>query len=213
MGKKHKKAKLPKEVLGVKLPKEVREVGGALLEKANSPQGREMLAAGLTMAAAAATAALAKGRAERAAKPDAPRPPEVPVPPVPPGSAGSSCPAGAARLARPAAGHADAARSAGDRRCGRQGGGGDAGAIVRSERLTQRGLRGARCPSDIGTDCMAPGHPGCTRDDVRLAPRAISIGPRVWVRHRSARRRYEGGISSFRQLRQLGVGDRAFRAT
>lgn len=84
MGKKHKKAKLPKEVLGVKLPKEVREVGGALLEKANSPQGREMLAAGLTMAAAAATAALAKGRTERAAKPDAPRPPEAPVPPVPP---------------------------------------------------------------------------------------------------------------------------------
>jgi len=84
MGKKHKKAKLPKEVLGVKLPKEVREVGGALLEKANSPQGREMLAAGLTMAAAAATAALAKGRAERAAKPEAPRPPEAPVPPVPP---------------------------------------------------------------------------------------------------------------------------------
>jgi outer membrane biosynthesis protein TonB len=84
MGKKHKKAKLPKEVLGVKLPKEVREVGGALLEKANSPQGREMLAAGLTMAAAAATAALAKGRAERAAKPNAPRPPEAPVPPVPP---------------------------------------------------------------------------------------------------------------------------------
>ena len=40
MGKK-KKAKLPKEVLGVKLPKEVREVGGALLEKANSPQGRD----------------------------------------------------------------------------------------------------------------------------------------------------------------------------
>ena len=90
MGKKHKKAKLPKEVLGVKLPKEVREVGGALLEKANSPQGREMLAAGLTMAAAAATAALAKGRAERAKPaepprpPEAPRTPDAPVPPVPP---------------------------------------------------------------------------------------------------------------------------------
>ena len=76
MGKK-KKAKLPKEVLGVKLPKEVREVGGALLEKANSPQGREMLAAGLTMAAAAATAAVAKGRAKREAT-------ETP----PPGAAG-----------------------------------------------------------------------------------------------------------------------------
>ncbi|MCU6454183.1 hypothetical protein LPN01_08845, partial [Sphingomonas sp. A2-49] len=60
-GKKTKTAKLPKEVLGIKLSKEVREVGGALLEKASSPQGREMLAAGLTMAAAAATAAVAKG--------------------------------------------------------------------------------------------------------------------------------------------------------
>ncbi len=71
MGKK-KKAKLPKEVLGVKLPKELREAGGALLEKANSPQGREMLAAGLTMAAAAATAAVAKGRAKREAAASAP---------------------------------------------------------------------------------------------------------------------------------------------
>ena len=80
MGKKTKKAKLPKAVMGVKLPKEVREIGGALLEKAQSPQGREMLAAGLTMAAAAATAAVAKGRAKReaAAAPDAP---EAPTPP------------------------------------------------------------------------------------------------------------------------------------
>ena len=78
MGKKTKKAKLPKEVLGIRLPKEVREAGGALLEKANSPQGREMLAAGLTMAAAAATAAVAKGRAKRE------HAAERPVPPVPP---------------------------------------------------------------------------------------------------------------------------------
>ncbi len=98
MGKK-KKVKLPKEVMGVKLPKEVRAIGGALLEKAQSPQGREMLAAGLTMAAAAASAAVAKGRAKReaaAAAPEAPvspvppasaeapEPPEPPVPPVPP---------------------------------------------------------------------------------------------------------------------------------
>ncbi|WP_293875203.1 hypothetical protein [Sphingomonas sp. UBA978] len=94
MGKKTKtkKAKLPKEVMGVKLPREVREIGGALLEKAQSPQGREMLAAGLTMAAAAATAAVAKGRAKREAAaapeapraPDAPRAPEAPTPPTPP---------------------------------------------------------------------------------------------------------------------------------
>ena len=85
MGKKTKtkKAKLPKEVMGVKLPREVREIGGALLEKAQSPQGREMLAAGLTMAAAAATAAVAKGRAKReaAAAPEAPTPPTPPTPP------------------------------------------------------------------------------------------------------------------------------------
>jgi hypothetical protein len=85
-GKKAKKAKLPKEVLGVKLPREVREVGGALLERANSPQGREMLAAGLTMAAAAATAALARGRANRAADPAAPQPAADPTTAPPPSS-------------------------------------------------------------------------------------------------------------------------------
>ncbi|MEI5685641.1 hypothetical protein [Sphingomonas kyungheensis] len=89
MGKKKKaKAKLPKEVLGIRLPKEVREVGGVLLEKANSPQGREWLAAGLTMAATAATAAVAKGQARRseatrpaAERPVPPTPPATPVPP------------------------------------------------------------------------------------------------------------------------------------
>lgn len=80
MGKKTKKAKLPKEVLGIRLPKELREAGGALLEKANSPQGREMLAAGLTMAAAAATAAVAKGRTKREAAGERPVPPVPPVP-------------------------------------------------------------------------------------------------------------------------------------
>lgn len=85
MGKKTKKPKLPKEVLGVKLPKEVREVGGALLDKANSQQGREMLAAGLTMAAAAATAAVAATRAKReAAAPVPPVPPAPPAPDAPP---------------------------------------------------------------------------------------------------------------------------------
>jgi len=80
MGKKTKKAKLPKEVLGIRLPKEVREAGGALLEKANSPQGREMLAAGLTMAAAAATAAVAAGRTKREGTAERPVPPAPPTP-------------------------------------------------------------------------------------------------------------------------------------
>jgi hypothetical protein len=57
-----KKAKLPKQVLGVKIPKELRKAGGALLEHANSPAGREVIAAGLTVAAAAATAALTRHR-------------------------------------------------------------------------------------------------------------------------------------------------------
>lgn len=86
MGKKTKTAKLPKEVMGVKLPKEVREIGGALLEKAQSPQGREMLAAGLTMAAAAASAAVAKGRAKREAAAAAPQNAAHPAPPATPGA-------------------------------------------------------------------------------------------------------------------------------
>ena len=81
--KKTKKAKLPKDVMGMTLPKEVREIGGALLEKAQSPQGREMLAAGLTMAAAAATAAVAKSRAKRETAATRPVPPVSPVTPTP----------------------------------------------------------------------------------------------------------------------------------
>ena len=64
---KTKKTKIPKRIAGVKLPKELRKTGEAILERANSPQGREMLAAGLTMAAAAATAAVARSR-EKAAE-------------------------------------------------------------------------------------------------------------------------------------------------
>ncbi|MEH3047397.1 hypothetical protein [Sphingomonas adhaesiva] len=62
MGKKAKKGRLPKEVLGVKLPKELRKAGDQLIEHAASPQGRQAIAGALTMAAAAATAAMARGR-------------------------------------------------------------------------------------------------------------------------------------------------------
>lgn len=55
------------------LPDELIEQGAALLAKANTPAGREMIAAGLTMAAAAASAALVKrGAKADAAKADAP---------------------------------------------------------------------------------------------------------------------------------------------
>lgn len=65
--KKAKAGKLPKRVLGVKIPKELRRTGEALIATAASPQGREMLATGLM---AAASAALAKTEAGRtAAKP------------------------------------------------------------------------------------------------------------------------------------------------
>ncbi|MFW2851866.1 hypothetical protein ACM61V_08045 [Sphingomonas sp. TX0543] len=65
--------KIPKKIGGVKIPKELRHAGEALLDKANSPAGRELLASGLTMAAAAAAAAAMKQRAKaEAVKPGDP---------------------------------------------------------------------------------------------------------------------------------------------
>ena len=52
MGKK-KAPKLPKQIAGVKIPKELRKSGGALLAKVNTPAGRELLAAGLVAAGTA----------------------------------------------------------------------------------------------------------------------------------------------------------------
>lgn len=61
MAKKGKKGfRIPKEIGGVKVPKEARRAGEALLEKANSPAGRQALASGLAVAATAAAAAMAK---------------------------------------------------------------------------------------------------------------------------------------------------------
>ena len=86
---KDKKAKLkiPKEIAGVRIPKELRKPANALLETVASPAGREMIAAGLTMAAAAAHASMHKARAEAHPPPPTPeRPPEpaAPSPPRPP---------------------------------------------------------------------------------------------------------------------------------
>ncbi|MFT3977499.1 MAG: hypothetical protein QM688_10355 [Sphingomonas bacterium] len=55
-----KKKRIPKKIGDVKIPKELRQAGEALLDKANSPAGREIIATGLTIAAAAAATALRK---------------------------------------------------------------------------------------------------------------------------------------------------------
>lgn len=61
MAKKGKKGfRIPKEIGGVKVPKEARRAGEALIEKVNSPAGRQALASGLAMAATAAAALAAK---------------------------------------------------------------------------------------------------------------------------------------------------------
>ena len=59
-----KNAKLPKKIAGVKIPKKLRKSGGKLLDVANTPAGRELLAAGL-VAAGTAIAAKAQKAARR----------------------------------------------------------------------------------------------------------------------------------------------------
>lgn len=61
MAKKDKKGfRIPKEIGGIKVPKEARRAGEALIEKVNTPEGRQVLASGLAMAATAAAAIAAK---------------------------------------------------------------------------------------------------------------------------------------------------------
>jgi hypothetical protein len=54
---KAKTMKIPKTIGGVKIPKELRKSGNALIEKANSPEGRQVIASGMAMMATAAMAA------------------------------------------------------------------------------------------------------------------------------------------------------------
>jgi len=94
MAKKDKKAKIPKRVGGIKVPKELRKAGSKLVKVAASPVGRELIAAGLGMVAAAASAAVEKDRARRrtasaAPTPTAPATPETPHKPAPPCPANS----------------------------------------------------------------------------------------------------------------------------
>ncbi|MEG3163055.1 hypothetical protein U1701_00435 [Sphingomonas sp. PB2P19] len=72
------KVKIPKEFAGFKVPKELRKKGEALIERANTPEGRQAIASGLAMVGGlvAANAARKQGEAAKAAevKPDAAKP-------------------------------------------------------------------------------------------------------------------------------------------
>jgi hypothetical protein len=60
---KGKKAKLPKRIAGVKIPKELRKNGGWLLGLLETPQGKAFVTSGLTVIAAAMTGAkMPKGK-------------------------------------------------------------------------------------------------------------------------------------------------------
>ena len=53
---KPKAPKLPKTIAGVKIPKDARKTANKALKAASSPAGRELIAAGLSMAVATAAA-------------------------------------------------------------------------------------------------------------------------------------------------------------
>ena len=79
--------RIPKRIGGVKLPKELRHKGEALLAKAASPEGRAALAKGLTIAATFANLAVERGKAAAPARPEpaaAPANDAAPSPPTPP---------------------------------------------------------------------------------------------------------------------------------
>jgi hypothetical protein len=81
------KAKFPREVGGMEMPKDVRNAADALIRRVDSRLGREALAAGLTLAACAVVAASGSGKASVDFDdngPDAPEPPTPPQPPEPP---------------------------------------------------------------------------------------------------------------------------------
>ncbi|MGU3392241.1 hypothetical protein [Sphingomonas sp. M1A8_2b] len=65
------KVKIPKQIGGMKVPKELRKKGEALIEKASTPQGREAITAGLAMAATVAVAAIERQRTKQTAAPAA----------------------------------------------------------------------------------------------------------------------------------------------
>lgn len=78
-GKQRKSGKLPKKIAGVKIPKELRKSGEALIATAASPVGREMLMTGI--AAMLAKAAMRMQTPPRPTGPAAPPPPRSPAAP------------------------------------------------------------------------------------------------------------------------------------
>lgn len=52
-----RKKRIPKEIAGFKIPKDVRKAGEKLLDKAATPEGRKAIASGIGMIATAAIAA------------------------------------------------------------------------------------------------------------------------------------------------------------
>lgn len=86
MGKKKdakKGVKIPKEIAGVKLPKDLRKKGEAIIEAAQSPVGREVILSGL---AALASAAVTRGMSKAASAPQPSAPPPAPAAPFPSGT-------------------------------------------------------------------------------------------------------------------------------
>ncbi|MEH3104387.1 MAG: hypothetical protein PGN12_10820 [Sphingomonas phyllosphaerae] len=71
---KKKKGKLPKEVLGVKVPKELRKAGERLIEQVQGPAGKQALAAVVGAVATAALTREAAKAAERGGKADGAKP-------------------------------------------------------------------------------------------------------------------------------------------
>jgi hypothetical protein len=68
---KKKSAKLPRKIAGVKIPRKLRKSSGKLIAAANTPAGRELIAAGLVAAGTALARAQKARHRHEAAKPDA----------------------------------------------------------------------------------------------------------------------------------------------
>lgn len=84
---KNVKVKIPKTIAGVKIPKDARRAGEALIEKAQSPEGRQVIASGLAMVATA-TAAVAARKARDGARDAAPPVTPAATDPAPDAAAG-----------------------------------------------------------------------------------------------------------------------------